>query len=85
MLRDARRILPYLDAEGFALLRHRSAVGDFWDDAEAESVGRAEAAELVAQATGAKRVHVFDHTQRRRRSFRKTIRCAGSIRTPRAS
>ncbi|HJS79286.1 MAG TPA: CmcJ/NvfI family oxidoreductase [Vitreimonas sp.] len=66
MLQDARRTLPYLDAEGFALLRHRSAVGDFWDDAEAESVGRAEAAELVAQATGAKRVHVFDHTQRRR-------------------
>jgi len=65
-IRDARRILPHLDAEGFALLRHRSAVRDFWDDAEAESVGRAEAAELVARATGARRVHVFDHTQRRR-------------------
>jgi hypothetical protein len=66
VLNDARRILPYLDAEGFALLRHRSAVRDFWDDAEAESAGRAEAAELVANATGARRVHVFDHTQRRR-------------------
>jgi hypothetical protein len=66
VLNDARRILPYLDADGFALLRHRSAVHDFWDDAEAENAGRAEAAELVANATGARRVHVFDHTQRRR-------------------
>jgi hypothetical protein len=66
VLQDARKTLPYLDAEGFALLRHRTAVRDFWDDAEAEAVGRAEAAELVASATGAARVHVFDHTQRRR-------------------
>jgi hypothetical protein len=65
-LHDARTRLFYLDAEGFALLRHRSAVRDFWDDDEAESVARAEAAELVASATGARRVHVFDHTQRRR-------------------
>ncbi len=66
VLNDARKSLPYLDAEGFALLRHRSAVRDFWNDAEVESVGRAEAAELVASATGARRVHVFDHTQRLR-------------------
>lgn len=65
-LHDARRIRPRLDVEGFALLRHRSAVSDFWNDAEAESLGRAEAAEIVAKVTGAKRVHVFDHTQRRR-------------------
>jgi hypothetical protein len=65
-LQDARTRLFYLDAEGFALLRHRSAVRDFWDDAEAESVGRAEAVELVASATGARRVRVFDHTQRQR-------------------
>ena len=65
-VQDLRTGLFHLDAEGFALLRHRSAVRDFWDDGEAESVGRAEAAELVASATGARRVHVFDHTQRRR-------------------
>ena len=65
-LHDARTRLFNLDAEGFALLRHRSAVRDFWDDAAAERVGRAEAADLVASATGARRVHVFDHTQRRR-------------------
>jgi hypothetical protein len=66
VLKNARGILPHLDVEGFALLRHRSAVADFWDDAEAETTGRTEAAELVARATGASRVHVFDHTQRRR-------------------
>lgn len=66
VLSDARRILAHLDAEGFALLRHRSAVSDFWDDAEVDAVGHAEAAELVARETGAWRVHVFDHTQRRR-------------------
>ena len=68
VLHDARRTLPHLDAEGFALLRRRTAVRDFWDDAEAETVGRAEAGELVKAATGAARVHVFDHTQRRRAS-----------------
>ncbi len=66
ILKDARRIRPHLDIEGFVLLRQPSAVRDFWDDAEAGSVGRTEAAELVARATGARRVHVFDHTQRRR-------------------
>lgn len=66
VIRDARRIAPHLDVEGFALLRHRSAVRDFWDDDEVSGAGRAEAAELVADATGAKRVHIFDHTQRRR-------------------
>lgn len=65
-IRDARRIFPTLDVEGFALMRQHSLVGDFWDDAEAYSLGRREAARLVAKATGAARVHVFDHTQRRR-------------------
>lgn len=66
VLRDLRRARPHLDVEGFALLRQRSAARDLWDDAEAEGIGRAEAAELVQRVTGARRVHVFDHTQRRR-------------------
>lgn len=65
-LRDARRLAPGLDEEGFALRRQVSAVRDFYDDAEALGPGRAEAAQLVAEATGAARVHVFDHTRRRR-------------------
>jgi len=65
-LRDARDFTPRLDIEGFSLVRHRSRVADFWNDAEAEGRGRAEAAEIVAKATGAHHVHVFDHTRRRR-------------------
>jgi len=66
LLRDAREYAPRLDVEGFALVRHRSRVKDFWNNAEAEGAGRAEAAEIVAKATGAIHVHVFDHTRRRR-------------------
>src|SRR5262245_39777857 len=65
-LEDARRIATSLDEEGFALRRQVSAVRDFYDDAETASLGRVEAAELVAKATGASHVHVFDHTRRRR-------------------
>lgn len=64
-IRNARGCGASLDVEGFALHRHESAVRDFRDDAEASGLGRAEAAELVAEATGAARVHVFDHTVRR--------------------
>ena len=65
-LQDARPIGARLDAEGFALQRHVSAVRDFHDDDLAAGLGRAEAAQLVAAATGATHVHVFDHTRRRR-------------------
>lgn len=65
-LRDARDFSPRLDVEGFSLVRHRSRVADFWNEAEALGRGRAEAAEIVAKATGAVHVHVFDHTRRRR-------------------
>ena len=63
---DARRAMPRLDVEGFALVKHRSAVRDFRDDAEALDLGRSEAAEIVARATGSDWVLVFDHTVRRR-------------------
>jgi hypothetical protein len=55
-----------LDAEGFALVEQRSAVRDFWDDDEVRRVYYPEAAEFIKQVTGASRVHVFDHVQRRR-------------------
>src|SRR5258708_6983559 len=54
-----------LDREGFALLRHESAVRDFWDDNEVRKVYYPEAEGAIAQATGAARVVIFDHTQRR--------------------
>lgn len=55
-----------LDREGFGLLRHASAVRDFYDETEVRKVYYAEAERLIAEATGASRVFVFDHTVRRR-------------------
>src|SRR5262245_26451548 len=62
-IRNARRLLsaPRLDAEGFALVHHPSAVTNFYDDAEVERVYYAEARNLLQEVTGAARVLVFDH------------------------
>ena len=65
-IRDARTIHASLDVEGFALVHHRSAVRDFWNEDETATTGRREAARLLRRATGAAHVHVFDHTLRRR-------------------
>ena len=67
-IRDARPIAGHvsLDANGFALLQHRSAVKDFFDDEEVRRVYYPEVERLVKEATGAYRVHIFDHTPRRR-------------------
>lgn len=65
---DARPIAGELslDLQGFALLRRPTTVRDFWDEAQTLALGHPEAAEIVRAATGAARVVVFDHTQRRR-------------------
>jgi hypothetical protein len=55
-----------LDVEGFQLVRHETAVADFWDEAQTMALGHPETAELVKAVTGAARVVVFDHTLRRR-------------------
>jgi hypothetical protein len=55
-----------LDREGFELVEHRSAVRDFWDDDEVRAVYYPEAERFIAEATGASRVFIFDHLQRRR-------------------
>jgi hypothetical protein len=55
-----------LDREGFRLVSHQSAVHDFYDQAAVKSIYYPEAEQLVAEATGAARVIVFDHTIRRR-------------------
>jgi hypothetical protein len=57
-----------LDVEGFELVKHRTAVRDFWDEAQTLALGHPEAAEIVKAATGAHRVVVFDHTLRRRQT-----------------
>jgi len=55
-----------LDRQGFALVEQRSAVRDFWDDDEVRRVYYPEAERLIQAVTGASRVFVFDHLQRRR-------------------
>jgi len=68
LIADARPIAAQfrLDANGFQVVRHRTAVRDFWDEAQTLALGHPEAAEIVKAATGASRVVVFDHTLRRR-------------------
>jgi hypothetical protein len=67
-IHDARPVAGRLtlDGEGLALVEHRSAVKDFYDEDELRRVYYPEAERLVAEATGASRVLVFDHTIRRR-------------------
>jgi hypothetical protein len=55
-----------LDVQGFALLEQRSAVQDFWDDDEVRRVYYPEAERFLKEATGASRIFIFDHLQRRR-------------------
>lgn len=67
-IHDARPIADRisLDANGFALVDHASAVRDFSDDEEVRRVYYPEVERVMKQATGAYRVHIFDHTTRRR-------------------
>jgi hypothetical protein len=55
-----------LDVQGFALLEQRSAVKDFWDDDEVRRIYYPEAERFLKEATGASRIFIFDHLQRRR-------------------
>jgi hypothetical protein len=55
-----------LDREGFALVRQKSSVKDFYNEDEVRSVYYPEAERLIKEATGADRVFVFDHTVRKR-------------------
>ena len=70
-----------LDREGFALLHEPSAVRDFYDDDELRSVYYPEVERALQQATGARRVFVFDHTVRRRTPGVED-RAAGMLRQP---
>jgi hypothetical protein len=55
-----------LDGEGFTLVKHRSVVTDFQDEAQIRYTYYAEAERLLKDVTGADRVFIFDHTLRRR-------------------
>jgi len=53
-----------LDRNGFVLVRHPTAVRDFFDAAELKAVYSPEIEQLVAELSGARRVVMFDHTLR---------------------
>jgi len=55
-----------LDREGFGLVEARTAVKDLWDDDEVRRVYYPECEAFIKEYTGASRVFVFDHVQRRR-------------------
>lgn len=65
---DARSVASEisLDREGFAVLRQKTTVRDFWDDEELRGTYYPEVEATIAAATGADRVFIFDHTRRRR-------------------
>ncbi len=67
-VRDARPLASNLslDREGFALVRQPSAMRDFADEDALRSAYYPESVAIIAAATGAERVVVFDHTLRRR-------------------
>ncbi len=53
-----------LDQNGFVLVDHETAVADFFDAAQLESIYYPEIERLVQSVSGASRVVVFDHTLR---------------------
>jgi hypothetical protein len=68
LIHDGRPIADRLslDEHGFALVKHLSAVTDFYDENEVRRVYYPEAHKLLTQVTGAFKVIVFDHLVRRR-------------------
>jgi len=65
-VRNGRPVLNELtlDRQGFALVRHQTQVANFYDPEEVTRVYYPEVERLLKQATGAVRVHVFDHNVR---------------------
>jgi hypothetical protein len=65
-IRDARPLVGRLslDKEGFVLLRHQTAVKNFYDEEEIKTVYYPECERVMLQATGASRVVAFDHIVR---------------------
>jgi len=76
---DARLIANALslDREGFALVRHPTAVRDFHDDAEVRRVYYPAAEAFIRATLQADRVLIFDHTVRKRVEGAQDIRGAG--------
>ena len=78
---DARATRPswHLNEAGFELVDHPTAMKSFYDPDELSSVYYPEMERLIAQRSGARRVHIFDHTLR---TSDETDRLARKIREP---
>ncbi|UCH47787.1 MAG: methyltransferase [Betaproteobacteria bacterium] len=65
-IHDGRAIADQLDLdrEGFQLIRHQSAVSNWFDAEEVRRVGYPETEMLLKAITGCSKVVVFDHTPR---------------------
>lgn len=65
-VQDGRAALAELSFErnGFVLVEHRTAMKDFFDAEELESVYFPEVERLIRETSGASRVVIFDHTLR---------------------
>jgi hypothetical protein len=61
---DGRGLGLSLDREGFALVHHKTAASDLYDDEIIKSIYYPECEELMKRATGAKKVVAFDHIVR---------------------
>ncbi|MFZ2063291.1 MAG: CmcJ/NvfI family oxidoreductase [Candidatus Binatus sp.] len=71
-IRDGRPIIAELsqDKQGFVLVRHQTAVSNFYDEAEVRAVYYPEVERLLKQATGATKILVFAHDVRSARQAR---------------
>jgi hypothetical protein len=65
-IRDGRPLRDSfdLDVHGFVFVDHPTAVPDFYVPENVSSIYYPEAEKLLLETTGAKRVHIFDHTLR---------------------
>jgi hypothetical protein len=65
-VRDGRPMVGELDLDkhGFIFIEHKTKVADFFDAEELKSVYYPEVERLIKEASGAKRVVLFDHTLR---------------------
>jgi hypothetical protein len=61
---DGRGLDLSVDREGFALVHHKTAASDLYDDEIIKSVYYPECEKLMREATGAKKVVAFDHIVR---------------------
>jgi hypothetical protein len=65
-VRNGRSVVNQLslDETGFVFVKHETKVTDFFDTVQLESVYYPEVEQLIASASGASRVVIFDHTLR---------------------